>query len=217
MELIKERKKKLKGIFISHYHADYVSGQHELQKMFGGKIYMGPKSLPSETIHTMKDGEKIQLGGISLECLHTPGHTEESSCLVLHDSKGKRDTVFTGDTVFLGEVGRPDLAVKTNLTSEDLASMLYDSLQKIKALPDDIRIYPGHGAGSSCGKSIGAGDFCTLGTQKTKNYGLLAKDKADFVKTVTNELPKPPQYFGYNARINKFEPFFYESVEKKSH
>ena len=128
----------------------------------------------------------IRLGSINLECLHTPGHTEESSCLVLHDAKGARRTVFTGDTVFLGEVGRPDLAVKTDLTSQDLASMLYDSLQRLKTLPDDIRIYPAHGAGSSCGKSIGAGDFCTLGAQKAENHGFLATDKALFVKEVTS-------------------------------
>lgn len=108
---------------------------------------------------------------------HTPGHTEESSCLVVVDETGHRDTVFTGDTVFLNEVGRPDLAVKTELTAKDLAGMLYDSIEKIKTLNDDIRIYPGHGSGSSCGKSIGKGDFCTLGTQKQNNYGLKATNK----------------------------------------
>jgi hydroxyacylglutathione hydrolase len=164
--LIKSRGKTLKGIFISHYHADYLSGQHELQKQHKCKIYMGPKSIATETVVTLKEKEVITLGKVKLECWHTPGHTEESSCLVLINSDGKRDTIFTGDTVFLNEVGRPDLAVKTNLSASDLAGMLYDSLQKLKTLNDDIRIYPGHGSGSACGKSIGKGDFCSLGMQK---------------------------------------------------
>jgi glyoxylase-like metal-dependent hydrolase (beta-lactamase superfamily II) len=123
---------------------------------------------------------------------------------VLLNAEGKRDTIFTGDTIFLNEVGRPDLAVKTNLSSADLAAMLYESIQKIKTLNDDIRIYPGHGSGSACGKSIGEGDFCSLGTQKENNYGLKATNKADFVTSVLHDMPNPPQYFGYNAKINKF-------------
>jgi glyoxylase-like metal-dependent hydrolase (beta-lactamase superfamily II) len=126
---------------------------------------MGPKSGPSEEVRTLTDGETISLGNIKLQCIHTPGHTEESSCLLVIDQTGKQDSLFTGDTLFLNEVGRPDLAVKTNLTAKDLASMLYDSLQKIKKLNGDIRLYPGHGSGSACGKSIGKGDFCTLSTQ----------------------------------------------------
>ena len=122
----------------------------------------------------MKDKERISLGKVTLELWHTPGHTEESSCLVVIDDTGKRDTIFTGDTLFLNEVGRPDLAVKTDLTAEDLANLLYDSLTKLKTLNDDLRIYPGHGSGSACGKSIGKGDFCTLGTQKQNNYALKA-------------------------------------------
>ena len=186
LDLISQRGKTLKGIFLTHYHADYVSGQHALIKKLGGQIFMGPNSVASDTVHSMKDGEVIKLGNITLECLHTPGHTEESSCLILNDAAGKKDAAFTGDTVFLNEVGRPDLAVKTSLTKEDLAGMLFDSLQKIKKLPDSLRIYPGHGAGSSCGKSIGAGDFCNLGTQKQNNYGLKATDKAEFINTVTH-------------------------------
>lgn len=164
--LIKNRGKTLKGIFISHYHADYVSGQYELQKQHGCKIYMGPKSVSTDVVVTMKEKERISLGKVTLECWHTPGHTEESSCLVVIDDAGKRDTIFTGDTLFLNEVGRPDLAVKTDLTAEDLAKLLYNSLDKLKTLNDDIRIYPGHGSGSACGKSIGSGDYCTLGAQK---------------------------------------------------
>ena len=203
-QLIKARGKTLKGIFISHYHADYLSGQHELQKTHKCKIYMGPKSIATDTVVTMKEQERIKLGAVELECWHTPGHTEESSCLVLINSEGKRDTIFTGDTLFLNEVGRPDLAVKTNLTAADLAAMLYESLQKLKTLNEDIRIYPGHGSGSACGKSIGKGDFCDLQTQKKNNYGLKASNKSDFVASVIEDMPKPPQYFGYNAKINKF-------------
>jgi glyoxylase-like metal-dependent hydrolase (beta-lactamase superfamily II)/rhodanese-related sulfurtransferase len=215
-ELIKSRGKQLKGIFISHYHADYLSGQHELQKQHKCKIFMGPKSIATDTVVTMKEKERIKLGSVELECWHTPGHTEESSCLVLINSEGKRDTIFTGDTIFLNEVGRPDLAVKTNLSAADLASMLFDSLQKLKTLNDDLRIYPGHGSGSACGKSIGKGDYCSLGTQKENNYGLKANNKTDFVSLVLQDMPKPPQYFGYNAKINKFEPTFFEEVSKKS-
>ena len=149
---------------------------------------------------------------MTLECWHTPGHTEESSCLVVIDDTGKKDTIFTGDTLFLNEVGRPDLAVKTNLTAEDLANMLHDSLEKLKTLNDDLRIYPGHGSGSACGKSIGKGDFCTLGTQKQNNYALKADNKKKFVKQVLEDMPNPPAYFGYNAGLNKFEPFFYEKA-----
>ena len=204
IHLIESRNKKLKGIFISHYHADYVSGQHELQKKYNCKIFMGPSSISTDTVVTMKDKERISLGKVFLECWHTPGHTEESSCLVLVNDQGKRDTIFTGDTVFLNEVGRPDLAVKTNLTAKDLAEMLYDSLQKLKTLNDDIRIYPGHGSGSACGKSIGQGDFCSLGTQKINNYGFKADNKEKFVRLVMEDMPNPPAYFGYNAKLNKF-------------
>ena len=173
---------------------------------------MGPGSIATQSVVPLKDKERINLGKVTLECWHTPGHTEESSCLVVIDDTGKRDTIFTGDTLFLNEVGRPDLAVKTNLTAEDLANMLHDSLEKLKTLNDDLRIYPGHGSGSACGKSIGKGDFCTLGTQKQNNYALKADNKKKFVKQVLEDMPNPPAYFGYNAGLNKFEPFFYEKA-----
>lgn len=214
-ELITSRGKKLKGIFSTHYHADYVSGMYDLQKQHGCKIYMGPKATPGEGLVVLKDKETIKLGNVTLECWHTPGHTEESSCLVVVGNNGKRDTLFSGDTVFLNEVGRPDLAVKTNLSAEDLAKLLFESIQKLKTLNDDIRIYPGHGSGSSCGKSIGKGDFCSLGTQKQNNYALKAADKSKFVQQVLQDMPKPPSYFGYNAKLNKFEPFFYEEAASK--
>lgn len=214
-ELIKSRGKKLVGIFSTHYHADYVSGKYDLQKQHKCKIYMGPKAAPGEGLIVLEDKAKIKVGNVTFECWHTPGHTEESSCLVLIDKNGKSDSVFSGDTVFLNEVGRPDLAVKTNLTAENLAEMLFDSLQKFKTLNDNIRIYPGHGSGSSCGKAIGKGDFCSVGTQKQNNYALQATNKSEFVKQVLADMPKPPAYFGYNAKLNKMEPFFHEEAAKK--
>ena len=136
---------------------------------------MGPRALDTFGVKVLKDGEVVKVGDVSLKLFHTPGHTEESSCMLLSDSKGKSQCLFTGDTLFLNEVGRPDLAVKTNLTAEDLGRLLYNSLQKLKKeIPDDVRIYPGHGAGSSCGKNIGKGDFCVMGTQKKNNYALNA-------------------------------------------
>lgn len=124
--------------------------------------------------------------------------------------------MFTGDTVFLNEVGRPDLAVKTNLTAKDLAELLYDSIQKVKKFNDDVKIYPGHGSGSACGKSIGSGDFCSLGTQKANNYALKATNKSQFVEQVLKEMPTPPAYFGYNARLNKFDKFDYQEAYQKA-
>lgn len=142
---------------------------------------MGPTALSTFGIKVLSDSEKLKVGDITLQLIHSPGHTEESSCFLLLDSNNKQTCLFTGDTIFLNEVGRPDLAVKTDLTVRDLGSMLYDSIQKIKKLDDEIRIYPGHGAGSSCGKAIGKGDFCTLGTQKQNNYALKANNKENFI------------------------------------
>lgn len=175
---MKKRGKTLKGVFLTHYHADYIAGHIEIQKKYNCNVYMGPTALDNFNIKVLKDNEEIKIGSIKLQLIHTPGHTEESSCLMLHDSNGKAQVIFTGDTVFLNEVGRPDLAVKTNLTAEDLGKMLFDSLQKLKKIvPGDVRIYPGHGAGSSCGKNIGKGDFCTMETQKENNYALKQTNK----------------------------------------
>lgn len=135
---------------------------------------------------------------------------------MVYNKSGKQNLIFTGDTVFLNEVGRPDLAVKSNLTAKDLAELLFESLQKVKKVNDDVRIYPGHGSGSACGKSIGSGDFCEVGTQKKNNYGLKAADKKTFVDQVLNEMPSPPSYFAYNARLNKFDKFDYEEAFKKA-
>jgi hydroxyacylglutathione hydrolase len=142
----------------------------------------------------------------------------ESSCFQLTDSANKDVALFSGDTVFLGEVGRPDLACSENITSADLASMLYDSVQKIKKLEGSMRLYPGHGSGSACGKSIGAGNYCTVGAQNTNNYGFKFTNREDFVKELTANLPKPPKYFFYDAALNqKGSQVSYESTYKKAH
>lgn len=141
--------------------------------------------------------------------MHTPGHTLESSCYLLTDSNSNPACLFTGDTVFIGDVGRPDLAVKGDLTVEDLAGLLFESIQKIKLLQDNIRVYPAHGSGSACGKAIGAGNFCTLEAQKTNNYGFKFNDKGEFIKAVLNGLAKPPSYFLKDATLNQIgtKPF----------
>lgn len=149
-----------------------------------------------------------------MQVIHTPGHTLESSCFLLSDKEGKEIALFTGDTVFLGEVGRPDLAASENsLTKEDLAGLLFDSIQKLKHYSDSIRIYPGHGAGSACGKSIGGGDFCTLEQQKKNNYGFVFQSKAEFVNEVAN-IGKPPKYFFHDAALNQQGPREYSELIK---
>ena len=181
---------------------------------------MGPSA--SRVINTFKvkecaDGEVVSLGNIKIKVLHTPGHTLESSCFQLIDSTGKDAALFSGDTIMLGEVGRPDLACSSNITSADLAAMLYDSVQKVKKLDGTARLYPGHGAGSACGKSIGAGNFCTLGVQATKNYGFKFTSKEEFVKEVSSNIPAPPKYFFYNAGLNQKGATSYELALKKAH
>lgn len=170
---------------------------------------MGPEAKRQTNqfkLHEAKDGETFNIGSVRLQIVHTPGHTLESSCFLLSDKEGKEIALFTGDTVFLGEVGRPDLAALENkLTKEDLAGLLFDSIQKLKQYIDDIRVYPGHGAGSACGKSIGGGDFCTLGQQKKNNYGFVFQSKEEFVKEVTN-IGNPPKYFFHDAALNQQGP-----------
>jgi glyoxylase-like metal-dependent hydrolase (beta-lactamase superfamily II) len=160
-DFIAKRHSHLKYVALTHYHADYLSGHTE----FSVPIVMGASStrpINGFKIKECHDGEEVALGGIAVKVIHTPGHTLESSCFLLKDHHRKDIALFTGDTVFLGEVGRPDLACSDKITSEDLAIMLFDSIQKLRALDGSIRIYPGHGSGSACGKSIGAGNFCTL-------------------------------------------------------
>jgi hydroxyacylglutathione hydrolase len=203
LQLAKERKTSIKYIFETHFHADFVSGHLDLSKQTGAPIVYGPDTETQFPIHLAKDGEVFKLGKLTIEVLHTPGHTIESSCYLLRDESGKQHAVFTGDTLFVGDVGRPDLS-SGSLSQEELAGMLYESLnQKIVPLDDDVIVYPAHGAGSSCGKNIGTETFSTIGEQKLSNYALQPQTKEKFITAVGSGLSAPPQYFPINARINK--------------
>ncbi len=205
LQLAAERKATIRYIFETHFHADFVSGHIDLAKATGATIVYGPGTKTSFDVHVAADGEVFTIGDISMKVLHTPGHTLESSCYLLRDENGKDNCVFTGDTLFVGDVGRPDLAQKEQeITMEDLAAMMYDSIQtKIMPLADDVIVYPAHGPGSACGKNLGKETYSTIGTEKQNNYALQAKTKIEFVKSVTEGLAEPPNYFPINAQINK--------------
>lgn len=203
--LAEERGAKIKYIFETHFHADFVSGHLDLAARTGAKIIYGPTAQPSFDAYVAKDDEILPLGDCSIKVLHTPGHTLESSTFLLIDANGKDHSIYTGDTLFIGDVGRPDLAVKTDLTREDLAKHLYNSLRtKLMPLADDIIVYPGHGQGSACGKNMSSETFDTLGNQKKTNYALNPDlTEQAFIQEVTTGLVKPPQYFPKNAVMNK--------------
>ncbi|PWT78510.1 MAG: MBL fold metallo-hydrolase [Bacteroidetes bacterium] len=194
-----------KYIFETHFHADFVSGHIDLAKKTGAQIVYGPTAKPAFEAHVATDGEVFQVGDVTITAIHTPGHTMESTCYLLKDADGKSIGLFTGDTLFIGDVGRPDLAQKIegNLTEEKLAGYLYDSLHtKIIPLRDDITIYPAHGAGSACGKNMSKETTDKLGHQKQVNYALQLMDKETFVKKVTEGLTPPPAYFPLNVMLN---------------
>jgi hydroxyacylglutathione hydrolase len=200
----KKNKAKIKYVFETHFHADFVSGHIDLAEKTKSIIVFGPNAVTDFKAHIAKDGEEFKIGKYIIRTLHTPGHTLESTCYLLLDENGKERYVFTGDTLFIGDVGRPDLAQKSTLTKEDLAGMLYHSLEtKIKTLPDDVIVYPAHGAGSACGKNMSKETFDTIGHQKQVNYALLAQSKEQFIKEVTDDLAIPPQYFPLNVMMNK--------------
>jgi glyoxylase-like metal-dependent hydrolase (beta-lactamase superfamily II)/rhodanese-related sulfurtransferase len=213
LQLATERNAKIKYIFETHFHADFVSGHIDLAKATDATIVYGPNTETKFEVHVAKDGEQFKIGAVTIEVLHTPGHTLESTCYLLKDENGRDYCVFTGDTLFVGDVGRPDLAQKAGeLTMNDLAGMMYDSLQKkIIPLADDVIVYPAHGPGSACGKNLGSSTFSTIGEQKETNYALQAESKEQFVQSVTNGLDAPPQYFPINAKINKEG---YESLDE---
>lgn len=196
---------KIKYIFLTHFHADFVSGHVDLAKKTGATIVFGPSAKADFDFHEATDGEQFKIGDITLELMHTPGHTMESSSLIYINEEGKKEYIMTGDVLFIGDVGRPDLAVKSDLSQADLAGHLYDSLRnKVMKLPDDIIVYPNHGAGSACGKNMSEETFDTLGHQKEVNYALRADmTKEEFVKEVLTGLVTPPQYFPKNAGMNK--------------
>lgn len=194
----------IRYIFETHFHADFVSGHVELSEISGAPIVYGPTAKTAFKSYTAADGEAFKVGRLTIVVLHTPGHTPESTTYLLKDENGKDYCIFTGDTLFIGDVGRPDLAQKGGLTMDDMAATLYDSLhRKIMPLSDQVIIYPAHGAGSACGKNMSKETFDTLGNQKKTNYALKAKSKAEFVKEVTTGLLPPPQYFRQNATLNK--------------
>ena len=196
---------KIKYIFETHIHADFVSGHVDLAKKTGATIVFGPNTKTTFNCYNAADNEEFKIGNITIKALHTPGHTLESVTYLLIDENSKNHAIFTGDTLFLGDVGRPDLAIKSELTEKDLAGMLFDSLRsKIMNLEDDVIVYPAHGAGSACGKNLSKETVGTLGEQKKTNYALLADMTNDeFVKEVTNGLLPPPQYFPLNVKMNK--------------
>lgn len=200
----KKNNAKIKYIFETHFHADFVSGHVELAQKTGAEIVYGPNAKPSFECIVAEDSQIFEVGKIKIKVLHTPGHTMESSCYLLIDENGVENCIFTGDTLFIGDVGRPDLAQKSTLTIEDLASFLYTSLHtKIMALPDNLIVYPAHGAGSACGKNMSKETFDTLGNQKKVNYALQPQSKEQFITAVTDGLTPPPYYFPKNVMINK--------------
>ena len=205
---------KIKYIFETHFHADFVSGHLTLSKETGAPIVYGPTAEPSFEAIIAKDGQEFKIGNITIVALHTPGHTMESTTYLLRDEKGKDHAIFSGDTLFLGDVGRPDLAQKAaHMTQEELAGTLFDSLRtKIMPLADDVIVYPAHGAGSACGKNMMKETVDTLGNQKKMNYALRADmTREEFIEEVTDGLLPPPQYFPLNVKMNKEG---YEDIDK---
>lgn len=195
----------IKYIFETHFHADFVSGHIDLAEKSGAEIVYGPTAKTSFKSYIATDGEQFKIGELTITALHTPGHTPESTTYLLTGKDGKAYCIFSGDTLFIGDVGRPDLAQQGDQTVEDMAGTLYDSLHsKIMGLPDDVLVYPAHGAGSACGKSMSKETFDTLGNQKQVNYALKATSKERFVKEVTDGILPPPQYFAKNAAMNKY-------------
>jgi glyoxylase-like metal-dependent hydrolase (beta-lactamase superfamily II)/rhodanese-related sulfurtransferase len=196
---------KIKYVLETHFHADFVSGHVDLAEKTGATIVFGPGAQTAYNIHSATDGEELKLGELTIKVMHTPGHTLESVTYLLKNKDGKDYAIFSGDTLFLGDVGRPDLAIKSDLTERDLAGMLYDSLRnKIMPLADDVIVYPAHGAGSACGKNLSKETVGILGEQKKTNYALRADmTKDEFIEEVLHGIAPPPQYFAKNAMMNK--------------
>ncbi|MGH2645992.1 MAG: MBL fold metallo-hydrolase [Ginsengibacter sp.] len=211
LNLAKEKKAKIKYIFETHFHADFISGHLDLHQQTGAPIIYGPNTEANFPIHLAKDGEVFKIGDVTIEVIHTPGHTLESTCYLLRNEDHKPYCIFTGDTLFVGDVGRPDLS-SGDMTSDELASVMYDTIKnKILPLPDDVIVYPAHGPGTSCGKNLGPETYSTIGEQKKTNYALQPQSKEEFIKAVTSGLGDAPPYFSINARINKEG---YDSLEE---
>ncbi len=208
---------KIKYVLETHFHADFVSGHVDLAKRTGATIVYGPTAKTEFPAHVATDGEELKLGKLTIKVLHTPGHTMESATYLLLDEAGKPHCIFSGDTLFIGDVGRPDLAQKAgSVTMEDLAGHLYDSLHnKIMTLPDDVMVYPAHGAGSACGKNMSKETWDTLGHQKRVNYALKAASKEQFIREVTDGILPPPAYFPQNVAMNRASTPGVASVKEK--
>ncbi len=202
IEMAEEKKAQIKYIFETHFHADFVSGHIDLAQKTGAKIIYGPNAETGFEKYEAKDGEEFQLGKITIKAIHTPGHTLESTCYLLLDENQQPNSLFSGDTLFVGDVGRPDL-FSGNLSMEELAAYLYDSLQKLKTLPPEVKVYPAHGPGSSCGKNLGPNTHSSIGEEMKSNYALSPQTKEEFIKAVTTGLSAPPVYFPINAGLNK--------------
>lgn len=216
LDLATKNGAKIKYIFETHFHADFVSGHLDLAKQTDADIVFGPSAHTDFKSIIASDNQEFKIGKLTIKVLHTPGHTLESSTFLLLDENQKPHCIFSGDTLFIGDVGRPDLAIKSDLTQEDLAGMLYDSLHnKIMALPDDVIVYPAHGAGSACGKNMSKETFDTLGNQKKTNYALANITKSAFIKELTTGILPAPQYFAKNAKLNKSGYDNYDSITSK--
>ena len=215
LQLAEERKAKIKYIFETHFHADFVSGHIDLANATQAPIIFGPGANTNYKIQNAVDHEVFKLGKLSIETLHTPGHTLESTCYLLRDENGKSHALFSGDTLFVGDVGRPDLS-SGNMSSDDLAEIMYNTIQqKLMPLEDHILVYPAHGPGSSCGKNLGPNTHSTIGEQKKSNYALQASSKEEFVKAVTSGLQAAPAYFAVNAKINQKGYLSVDAVKEK--
>lgn len=203
VEMAAARGAKIIYVFETHFHADFVSGHIDLAARTGAKIIYGPQATTAYEVYNAKDGEEFRLGELTIRALHTPGHTPESTSYLLLDAEQKSHAVFTGDTLFVGDVGRPDL-LDGVMTKDELAGMMYDSLRnKIMPLADDVIVYPAHGPGSQCGKNLGKETFSTIGEQKRTNYALQPMTKSEFINVLTSDLSAPPMYFFADAQINK--------------
>lgn len=203
--MAKERGASIKFIFETHFHADFVSGHLDMARATGASIIYGPEAQCGFECTVAADGDIFTLGDVTIKVLHTPGHTPESTCYLLHDENGEPKAIFTGDTLFVGDVGRPDLCqAGAGVTMEDMASTLFDSLNnKIKILPEDLHVYPGHGPGSACGKSLGPEKHSTIGRELRANYALQPMSREEFIKQVTDGISAPPSYFFEDAALNR--------------
>lgn len=216
LDLAAQNNATIKYIFETHFHADFVSGHLDLAAKTGADIVFGPNAHTDFKSVKATDGQEFKLGQLTIKVLHTPGHTLESSTFLLLDENRKPHSIYTGDTLFIGDVGRPDLAIESDLKQEDLAGMLYDSLRnKIMTLPDDVIVYPAHGAGSACGKNMSKETFDTLGNQKKVNYALGNISKEEFIKELTTGILPAPQYFAKNATLNKSGYANYDAVAEQ--